>query len=65
MRINQVKSPDIELIIHRCEILNANEKLEVHDFGQEVDLTLHIQKDPDYCRKTDEFNLVTCSTYRN
>ena len=45
MRINQVKSPDIELIIHRCEILNANEKLEVHDFGQEVDLTLHIQKD--------------------
>lgn len=65
MRINQVKSPDIELIIHRCEILNANEKLEVHDFGQEVDLILHIQKDPDYCRKTDEFNLVTCSTYRN
>lgn len=65
MRINQVKSPDIESIIDHCKILNADEKLEVLKFGQEADLTLHIQKDPDYCRETDKFNLVTCSTYRN
>lgn len=44
MRINQVKSPDIELIIHRCEILNANEKLEVHDFGQKLILHYTFKK---------------------
>ena len=65
MKAYQLKSPDIDLIIDHCEILNADEKLEVLGFGQEADLTLHIQKDTDYCRKTDEFNLVTCSTYRN
>ena len=65
MKAHQLKSSDIDLIIGRCEILNADEKLEVFGFGQEADLTLHIQKDTDYCRKTEEFNLITCSTYRN
>ncbi|CUO98007.1 Uncharacterised protein [Anaerostipes hadrus] len=65
MKAYQLKSSDIDLIIDRCGILNADEKLEVFGFGQEADLTLHIQKDVDYCRETDEFNLVTCSTYRN
>lgn len=65
MMIYELERPDIDCIIDCCEKLEAEEKLKVLYFGEKANLILYIHKDVDYCRATDEFNLVTCSTYKN
>lgn len=44
--------------------MEANDKLEVYEFGKNNDLVLHIYKDEDYDASKDEnlFNLVRIST---
>jgi hypothetical protein len=44
--------------------MEANDKLEVYEFGKNNDLVLHIYKDEDYDASKDEnlFNIVQIST---
>lgn len=63
----QLNRPDIETIIDYCNDLNANEKLEVFEFGQNNDLVLHIYKDEEFnvAKDKDYSNMVSISTAQN
>ena len=60
----QINRPDIDTIISYCCDMEANDKLEAHEFGKNNDLVLHIYKDEDYDASKDEnlFNIVQIST---
>lgn len=64
LRENKTKSAFFDEIINECDLLKANEELEVIAFGKNRDLKLHIVKDCDYDREKDEdySNLVTIVT---
>ena len=63
-RKNQTKYEFIEQIIDECDLLKADEELEVVTFGENRDLKLHIVKDCYYDREKDKdySNLVTIVT---
>ena len=63
----QLNRPSIETIIDYCNDLEADEKLEVYEFGKECDLVLHIYKDSDFNpeKSKDAYNLVTIHTARD
>ena len=65
--VYQLTRPDFNTIIDYCNDLEANEKLEVFEFGKNCDLVLHIYKDEEYNPKKDKeyFNLVRISTAQN
>lgn len=67
MAVYQLNRPSIETIIDYCNNLAANEKLEVHEFGKNNDLVLHIYKDDEYdaSKDKDYSNLVTISTAKD
>lgn len=58
---------DIEEIFDRCYNLEAREKLEIHNFGKNRDLFLHIHKDEEYdaSESTVTHNIVTISVSQN
>lgn len=60
----QINRSDIDTIISYCCDMEANDKLEVYEFGKNNDLVLHIYKDEDYDASKDEnlFNIVRIST---
>lgn len=60
----QMSRPDIDTIISYCHDMEANDKLEVYEFGRNNDLVLHIYKDEDYDASKDEdlFDIVRIST---
>ena len=57
----QLNRPSIDAIIDYCDGLDANDELEVFDFGKNNDLVLTIFKDEDYdaSKDKDAWNLVT------
>lgn len=64
MAVYQLNRPSIDTIIDYCNGLNANEKLEVFEFGKNNDLVLHIYKDEEYDKEkdADAYNIVRIST---
>lgn len=67
MTIYQLNRPDYDTIIDYCNDLEANEKLEVYEFGKNCDLVLHIYKDEEYDKgkDADAYNIVQISTAQN
>lgn len=65
--IYQLSRPDFDTIIDYCDDLEANEKLEVFEFGKNCDLVLHIYKDEEFNPSVDKeySNLVTIHTAQN
>lgn len=63
--IYKLNKPDIETIIDYCNDLEANDELEVFDFGLNGDLVLHIYKDEDFNPETEEYNLVAIHVAQN
>lgn len=55
----------INAIIEDCDNLQADDTMNVTEFGVNKDLTLYIHKDCDYDAETDEYNLVSISTKQN
>lgn len=64
LRENKTKEQFFNEIINECDLLKANEELEVIAFGKNRDLKLHIVKDCEYDREKDEdySNFVTIVT---
>ena len=67
MAVYRLYRPSIDTIIDYCNDLNANEKLEVFEFGKHNDLVLHIYKDEEYdaSKDKDYSNLVAISTAKD
>ena len=67
MNVYQLNRPDVDSIIDYCRDLEADEKLEVFEFGQNCDLVLHIYKDEAYNPSVDKdaFNMVQIHTAKN
>lgn len=63
----QLNRPNIDTIIDYCNDMEANEKLEVYEFGQDNDLVLHIYKDEQFNAEKDKnyANIVRISTAQN
>lgn len=63
----QLTRPNFDTIIDYCNDLQANEKLEVFEFGENFDLVLHIYKDEDFdmANDADNHNIVRISTAQN
>lgn len=63
----QLTRPNFDTIIDYCNDLQANEKLEVFEFGENYDLVLHIYKDEDFdmANDADNHNIVRISTAQN
>ena len=63
----QLCRPEISQIIDYCNDLEANEKLEVYEFGENCDLVLHIYKDEEFnsAKSKDFMNIVTIHTAQN
>ena len=63
----QLTRPNFDTIIDYCNDLQANEKLEVFEFGENYDLVLHIYKDEDFdmANDSDNHNIVRISTAQN
>lgn len=64
LRENKTKGQFFDEIINECDLLKANEELEVIAFGKNRDLKLNIVKDCEYDREKDKdySNLVTIVT---
>ena len=56
------KADVINEIVAICNDLEKNETTTVFDFGKDGNLVLHICKDGDFRRESDEWNLVRIST---
>jgi hypothetical protein len=63
-RLISLEKPDFNTIIDCCDKLLPEEKLEVHGFGKNMDLVLHIYKDEDFNPDVDKdySNLVDIVT---
>lgn len=60
----QISRPDIDTIIGYCHDMEADDKLEVYEFGRNNDLVLHIYKDEEYdaSKDADYADIVRIST---
>lgn len=67
MAVYQLQRPSIDTIVDYCNNLEADEKLEVFEFGKNNDLVLHIYKDEEFdaAKDKDCFNLVRIHTAQN